>query len=107
MADKNDLYTFYEDDANLAIAGPAVVPPRRGRLSAHLPIRFSPDVLDAARRFAIEDGQSISSWVRLVVEREVMRRTSTRTVSRIDYKFEVTVAPPAGSYTEAPDLIDA
>lgn len=57
-----------------AVSGPAVALPRR-RLTSYLPVRFAPDVLARARSLAVEDGMSISSWVRRLVEREVASRT--------------------------------
>jgi hypothetical protein len=74
-----DVYSFYEDDENVAIEGEPVAPKRRAKLSSHLPIRFSPAVLAAARRLASADGMSVSSWVRWLVEREVVRRTPAET----------------------------
>lgn len=76
-----DVYSYYDDDENVAVEGPAVAPTRRAKLSSHLPVRFSPTVLASARAFAAEDGLSISAWVRWLVEKEVMRRTPVKTTS--------------------------
>jgi hypothetical protein len=47
---------------------------RRPSLSAYLPVRFPPDILEDAKALAIHDGVSVSSWVRDLVTREVVRR---------------------------------
>ena len=100
----DDVYSYYDDDRNVDVAGPAVEPPRRGRLSSHLPVRFSPAVLASARQLAVEDGMSISSWIRWLVEREIMRRTPASTKPSVsDWTFEITGSPtdtctvPAGT----------
>jgi len=90
----NDDSGFYDDDANLAVAGPPMSVSRRPKLSSHLPIRFTPEILQQARRCAIEDGMSVSSWVRLLVEREVTRRTPSITGPRMtDWSFHGPVPP--------------
>lgn len=71
---------FYEDPQNLAAAGPAKAPRRRapGRLSSHVPIRFDSVVIGAVKMLADEDGMTVSSWIRRLVDREVTRRLSAR-----------------------------
>jgi hypothetical protein len=82
------VYSYYDDDENVVVAGPAVKPPRR-RLSSHLPVRFAPAVLASARQLAIQDGLSISAWVRWLVEQEVLRRTPAKTESNLtDWTFD-------------------
>jgi hypothetical protein len=77
----SDIHNYYDDDDNVTIAPTAATrgPARKSTLSSHLPIRFAPAVLAAARRLAVVDGVSISTWVRQLVEREVQRRTPTTT----------------------------
>lgn len=79
MTDDKDVYSYYDNEAAFESDGPAVAPKRRARLSSHLPVRFAPDVLAAAKRFAVMDGVSISTWVRRLVEREVTRRSAPTT----------------------------
>ncbi len=79
MVDDMNVYGYYDDPNEVQVDGPAVAPKGRAKLSSHLPIRFTPAVLDAARKFAAEDGVSVSTWVRVLVEREVLRRTPSTT----------------------------
>lgn len=70
---------FYEDPANLEVAGPPQhVVRTRGRLSSHVPIRFSAAAIAKVKYLADEDGLTVSSWVRRLVERELERRLSAR-----------------------------
>lgn len=64
---------FYADPANQLPAGSAVRRTGR-RLSATVPVRFPQAVIDAVKRLADLDGVTVSSWIRNVVVREVMRR---------------------------------
>lgn len=81
MTNETDAYTYYDDPEKIGLAGPGVEPTRPARLSSHLPIRFQPEVLAAARRLAAEDGVSISTWIRSLVEREVLRRNHSWTMA--------------------------
>ncbi|MGH8910812.1 MAG: YlcI/YnfO family protein [Egibacteraceae bacterium] len=47
-------------------------------MTALVPVRFPPETLEDIRRRADEDDRSVSSWIRLAVERELER---TRRVS--------------------------
>jgi predicted HicB family RNase H-like nuclease len=52
------------------------VPARRRdgtRLSATVPVRFPPELLEQARRAADAVDRSLSSWIRLAVEHEPRR----------------------------------
>src|SRR5262245_12576680 len=66
----------YEDPENLAPAGPG----RRVRasgsrtLGAHVPVRFSAELIAAVKRLADMDGMTVSTWIRTTVGREVERR---------------------------------
>ena len=50
-------------------------PPRRrtARLTAPIPVRFPPELLEEIRRRAGEDDRSVSSWIRRAVEHELQR----------------------------------
>jgi predicted HicB family RNase H-like nuclease len=70
----DEEYAFYARPENQEPQGPA----RRrdgSRLSAPVPVRFPPELLERARRAADADDRSLSSWVRLAVEHE-LRRTA-------------------------------
>jgi hypothetical protein len=64
---------FYEDPSHLLAKGPG----RRRTtpaLSAHVPIRFRPETIAKVRVLADRAGQTVSSWIRSVVENEVRRQ---------------------------------
>ena len=44
---------------------------RQSRLSAIVPVRFPPELLDEIRRGAEADDRSLSSWIRRAVEHEL------------------------------------
>lgn len=63
-------YEFYAQPENQRPQGP----PRKRRnssLSAMVPVRFPPEVLDEVRRRADADDRSVSSWIRRAVEQEL------------------------------------
>ena len=64
-------YDFFAQAANQVPQGP---PRRRSRrLSAPVPVRFSPEVLQRIRERADADDRSVSSWIRRAVENELGR----------------------------------
>ena len=64
-------YDFFAQAANQVPQGP---PRRRSRrLSAPVPVRFSPEVLQRVRERADADDRSVSSWIRRAVENELGR----------------------------------
>jgi hypothetical protein len=69
-----EQYAFYAKPENHEPQGP-VRKRRPTRLSAPVPVRFPPELLDQIRRAADADDRSLSSWIRLAVERE-LRRTA-------------------------------
>ncbi|MGH8909198.1 MAG: YlcI/YnfO family protein [Egibacteraceae bacterium] len=73
---RQEEYDFYADPENQRPQGPGRR--RQGRLTALVPVRFPPETLEDIRRRADEDDRSVSSWIRLAVERELER---TRRVS--------------------------
>jgi hypothetical protein len=76
---------LYYDGGSAESLGPAVRRSKpQGRLTNHVPIRFTDATISKVRDLAEEDGVSISSWIRLVVDREVARRRPMRPHSRVD-----------------------
>ncbi len=64
-------YDFYAQPANQAPQGP---PQRRSkRLTAPIPVRFPPEVLDEVKRRAEADDRSVSAWIRRAVEHELSK----------------------------------
>jgi hypothetical protein len=39
-----------------------------------VPVRFAPETIEAVRRLAEADDRSVSSWIRIAVEREISGR---------------------------------
>jgi hypothetical protein len=76
MADA-EAHEFYADPANLAIAGPGYKR-KRPRLSSMVPVRFSPQVIEAAKGLAAAEGMTVSSWIRRAVQRDLDRRKRER-----------------------------
>ena len=70
----DEEHAFYALPENQEPQGPAR---RRDgtRLSAPVPVRFPPELLEQARRAADSVDRSLSSWIRLAVEHE-LRRTA-------------------------------
>lgn len=64
-------HDFYSRPENQEPQGP----PRRSsvRLTAPIPVRFPPELLEEIRRRADEDDRSVSSWIRRAVEHELQR----------------------------------
>lgn len=63
-------YRFYNLPENQEPQGP----PRKrhtSRLSAMVPVRFPPELLDEVRRRAAADDRSLSSWIRRAVEHQL------------------------------------
>ena len=67
----DEEYNFYAQPENQEPQGR----PRRrtARLTAPIPVRFPPELLEEIRRRADEDDRSVSSWIRLAVEHELQR----------------------------------
>jgi hypothetical protein len=62
-------HEYYAQPGNQQPQGP---PQRRHpRLSAMVPVRFPPELLDEIRRRAEADDRSLSSWIRRAVEHEL------------------------------------
>lgn len=52
-------------------------------LTSHVPIRFRPQTIEKAKVIAEQDGLTVSSWIRTVVEREVERRMPASPQTRL------------------------
>jgi hypothetical protein len=64
-------YEFYLDPANLEPQGPMVR--RAADLTATVPVRLSPAMLEEIRRRAADDHRSVSAWIRIAIDRELKR----------------------------------
>ena len=79
MSDAED-HAFYQDPEHLAVAGPGQRR-RRSMKTAMTPVRFTPEMISAVKRFASADGITVSNWIRGVVAREIQRRQPPATTS--------------------------
>jgi hypothetical protein len=78
-----DALDFYRDPANLEPAGPSYE--RKGpRLSSTVPVRFPQQMIAAVRRFATQDGMTVSTWIRRLVASEIERREPPTTTTATD-----------------------
>lgn len=71
-------HEFYKDPEHLAAAGPGEQR-QRPMKSAMVPVRFSQDMIAAVKRFANQDGVTVSTWIRRLVSREIQRRQPPQT----------------------------
>ncbi|MFZ4514864.1 MAG: CopG family transcriptional regulator [Acidimicrobiia bacterium] len=67
-------YGFFLNPTNLEPQGPMVR--RAGDLTATVPVRLSPAMLDEVRRRAAADHRSVLSWIRVTIDRELKRDAS-------------------------------
>lgn len=67
----DEEYDFYARDENQEPQGP---PHRRSaRLTAPVPVRFPPEVMEEIRERAQADDRSVSAWIRRAVEAQLRR----------------------------------
>lgn len=64
----------YEDPSARKPIGPARLRADHRRLTDHVPVRFPKATIEAVRAFADEDGVTVSSWIRRLVDEEIERR---------------------------------
>jgi hypothetical protein len=82
MSDRDDAAAAYhEDPEHRRLIGHG----RKGsgqvpRLTTHVPIRFSAAVIERVKELAGEDGKTVSSWIRDVIDQEILRRERSQTV---------------------------
>ena len=109
MREDRQAYDFYNDPANQVPAGPGQR--RHGRrLSETVPVRFPLEVIEAVRRLALQDGVTVSTWIRNLVGKEIQRRRPSATsASAADLSVELDYSEGLRAPSETtsdPGLID-
>ncbi len=92
-----EAYEFYADPDHLTASGPGQRR-RRPMKSGMIPVRFSPDMIAAVKRFASQDGVTVSTWIRRLVSRELLRRQPPATavagkVPSVEFTYPPTLRP--------------
>src|SRR5260370_5745244 len=98
MSDRDDeAAAFYETPEHRKTMGEGR---KRGhqprRLSSHIPVRFDVATIDKVKRFATDDGMTVSAWIRAVVDREVqwrLARASYTANEQTPFSFEMVEGP--------------
>lgn len=88
--DDAEAAAFYADPANRE-AHPTSPRGPTGRLTSHVPVRFDPATIEFVQQVASEDGMTVSSWIRHVVEAELHRRLPWQSETGHDWSGEVVV----------------
>jgi hypothetical protein len=70
---REEEYEYYKRAENQEVQGPARRR-KRSNLTEMVPVRFAPETIEAVRRLAEADDRSVSSWIRIAVEREISGR---------------------------------
>jgi hypothetical protein len=68
-----ELNALYADPENRTPQSPARRRANKPK-SAYVPIRFQPELIADVKALAEEEGKTVSSWIREIIEREVERR---------------------------------
>lgn len=99
-------YDFSGDPAELAAAAGHGRRRQRPMKSAMVPVRFAPDMIAAVKRFAEQDGTTVSTWIRRLVAKEIERRQPPVTVTTSAERVEVLVhaQTPAAASSTAPSI---
>ncbi len=80
------------DEIDEGSVGRMVRPPAT-RLSAHVPVRFPPALIQDIRVMAEHDRKTVSAWIRDVVEAEVKRRRPRPVTTGVGIRFDVEHVP--------------
>jgi len=104
MSERDDAAAaYYENPEHRQLTG---TPRKRSgqvsKLSTHVPVRFSATVIERVRELATEDGKTVSSWIRDIVEKEILRREQSKTVGSMpSVRWERRPSPDQMSSTVA------
>ena len=73
MTRDQELAEYYDDPSNREPSGPPVRQSRPGRMTEHIAIRFPSSTTAKVKTLADDAGQTVSGWIRSVVDREIQR----------------------------------
>lgn len=88
--DDAEAAAFYADPSNRE-AQPTSTRAATRRLTSHVPVRFDPATIEFVQQVASEDGMTVSSWIRHVVEAELQRRLPRQSDTGHDWSGQVVV----------------
>ena len=99
---------YYDDPDHRELKGtPRKRSGQPSRLTTHVPIRFSATVIERVKELAAQDGKTVSSWIRDLIEREILRREQPRTVgTEATVRWEQRPTPGQMSSTLASSVQD-
>jgi len=66
---------FYKNPANVK-AGRRVTPTSSAPMTGHVPVRFSESMIARVKAVAAQDGVTVSTWIRNLVQKELERRSA-------------------------------
>jgi hypothetical protein len=66
--EEHEFYSLADNQRRQGPAGRRTV-----KLTAPIPVRFPPELLEEIRKRAADDDRSVSSWIRRAVEHELRR----------------------------------
>jgi hypothetical protein len=92
-----DAHEFYADPENLAADGPGQSR-QRPMKTGMIPVRVAPEMIAAVKRFADQDGVTVSTWIRRLIGRELQRRQPPATaavsvVRPVEFRYPAAIRP--------------
>ncbi|MBI4259127.1 MAG: hypothetical protein HY658_01045 [Actinobacteria bacterium] len=88
--DDRAAFEQYDDPASSKLQGEARGRKSKTPLSTHVPIRFRPELIELVKHFAEQDGRTVSSWIRHLVERAVRAREAAESRTLVRHQGQVT-----------------
>lgn len=96
--DDSEAIAYYRDENHQTPAGSGHRR-QRPRLSATTPVRFPQEMINAIKKFSVQDGVTVSAWIRRVVAREIQRRQPPQTATAFEtlppVRFDDYIGAPA------------
>ena len=63
--------------------GERVTPPKRPTMSGHVPVRFQQSTIERIKAISAEEGVTVSTWIRRVIDEAVRARLTPQTKTRV------------------------